>query len=207
MRLVPLRRVRAGRRPFRLAAIAGLLGMLALVASSCGVGSDATPQVIKRRNVPFGLLDRSPPTTSTGLASQYVTIYLDSNAHLVAVSRAVPAPASLSGALAALGGGPTNAEAAQGLESPISTAVPLTLSRKGRHGPIVTVSVSGSFTSLAGADQAIAMAQLVFTVTAFPGVTGVDVRVHGHAAKVPTAKGTLAGGPLVRADYASLAPV
>ncbi len=204
----PLRRHhRHRRRRPQGAAAAVLTALVALATGACGIGADAAPHVIAKKDVPYGLLAQSPTTTVPALLSQYVTIYLDGPLRLVAVSRSVPAPVSLRSALTALGQGPTSQEAADGLESPISTAAPLTVSRRSETGPIVTVSVSGSFTSLAGQDQAIAMAQLVYTATAFPGVTGVDVRINGRPAKVPTAKGTLVSGPIDRADYPDLAPL
>lgn len=126
------------------------------------------------------------------------TIYLEGPQRLVAVSRDVPAPVTAARVLAALGQGPTSVEASEGLQSPISTAAPLTIWRLGPTS--VTVNITNAFTTLAGQNQAIAVAQLVYTLTALPGVDSVGIRIDGKKAKVPTGKGTLSGGPLDRAD-------
>lgn len=178
---------------------------LGVLLAACGVGLDAAPNVVNRKDVPFGLLRPAPPTTAARAARQFATIYLAGPTRLVAASRAVPAPATLRGILDALGEGPTSVQASRGLDSPISTAAPLTLVRDAAG--TVTVSVAATFVKLAEPDQAVAVAQLVYTLTAFPTVTAVELRIANRAAKVPTGKGTLSHGPLVRADYVTLAPI
>ena len=178
---------------------------LALLLGACGIAADPSAHLINKKDVPYGLLSRSPTTTPVSVPSEYVTIYLGGPKRLAAVTRAVPAPASVASALQALGQGPTTAEAAQGLLSPISTAAPLVLSRLGAAS--VTVSLSPSFTSLEGQEQIVAVAQLVYTVTSFPGIDDVAVRIGGRAATVPSGNGTLTEAPVSRGDYASLAPI
>jgi hypothetical protein len=189
----------------RCAAAGAALVLLGVLLAGCGVGLDTAPNVVSTKDVPFGLLKPAPPTTTTPDVRQFATIYLAGPSRLVAASRGVPAPPTLRGILDALGEGPTSAQAARGLESPISTAAPLTLVRE--VGGTVTVGVAATFTKLAEPDQAVAVAQLVYTLTAFPTVSAVDVRIGDKAAKVPTAKGTLSHGPLVRTDYVTLAPI
>jgi hypothetical protein len=194
------------RRP-RLRTATALLwtATLALALSACGLGVDASPNIVNPKRVPFGLLKPPTPTTSPSIPSQYVTIYLDGPQRLVAVSREVPTPVSPERVLRALGQGPTAAEASEGLQSPISTAAPLTLLRLETH--MATVTMASGFTSLTGEDQTLAMAQLVYTLTILPGIDAVSVRINGKKAKVPTGKGTLSRGPLDRTDYATVAPI
>jgi Sporulation and spore germination len=181
-----------------------VVAFVALLLGACGIATDPSPRLINKKDVPYGLLSR-PPTTATVSVGEYVTIYLDGPKRLVAVSRAIPAPASVVGVLEALEEGPTTAEAAQGLASPISTAGPLVLSRLGPTS--VTVSLSPSFTSLGGQEQIVAVAQLVYTVTALPGIDRVDVRIGGRAAAVPTGDGNLSKTPVSRSEYSLLAPI
>ena len=193
-----------GRHSRSIAALAyGVL--FALGVSACGLGVDASPQLVNPKQVPFGLLHPSTPTTSPEILGQYATIYLQGPQRLVAVSRDVPAPVTAARVLTALSQGPTSAQAAEGLQSPISTAAPLTLWRL--RATSVTVNLAKAFTTLAGENQAVAVAQLVYTLTALPGIDSVRIRIDGKKAKVPTGKGTLSGGPLDRADYATLAPI
>jgi spore germination protein GerM len=67
--------------------------------------------------------------------------------------------------------------------------------------------MSASFTKLTEQDQVVAMAQLVYTLTLFPEIRAVSVRIDGRPARVPTDKGTLSAGPLHRRDYVALAPL
>lgn len=194
------RRIRLSRR-----AAQASVAVLALLCTACGVEVDASPNLVSPKKVPFGLLQPSTSTTSPTGSGQYVTIYLDGPQRLVAVSRVVPPPVTVARVLLALGAGPTSQESSHGLVSPISTAVPLTLWHV--RGTNVTVSVAKAFTKLAGPDQSVAVAQVVFTLTALPDVDSVSIRIDGKRAKVPTAKGTLSGGPLDRADFATLVPI
>lgn len=196
---------RPARRAASRARGAALMAACAVVLAGCGLGVDAQPHTVSKQDVPFGLLKPAPPTTAPAERQQFVTLYLAGPERLVAASRAVAAPVTLPGVLGALGEGPTSAEAAASLESPISTAGPLTLIRDTRG--VATVRVRSTFTTLAERDQVLAAAQLVYTLTAYPGVEAVAIRIGGKAARIPTAKGTLSGQPLVRADYSTLAPI
>ena len=201
----PREQAPGGPRSRSRAPLALLSAVLAVVLSACGVGNDPSPKVVAAKTVPYGLLHTSTPTTTANPPSQYVTVYFGGPQRLVAVSRAVPAPATIRSAVEALAQGPTNAESAEGLVSPISTATPLTVSHLAT--PTVRVTVGPTFTSLSGKDQTIAVAQLVYTVTAFPGVTAVDVRLNGKSVAVPTGNGSLGREPLGRKQFASLAPL
>lgn len=185
--------------------VAIVLAVLAVLLAACGVGVDGGPNVIAKKNVPYGLLDHSVTTTTTGPPSQYVTLYFEGPQRLVAVSRAVPAPVSVREAVDALANGTTTSEAAAGLQSPVSTATPLSLSHLATS--TVTVTVGGTFAALSGHDQTIAAAQLVFTMTAFPDVQQVTIRMNGKLVSVPTANGAVTHGALTRQDFASLAPI
>lgn len=191
------------RRHIRRGTAGAAFVALSALLASCGVNIDAAPHTID--HAPFGLLKPATPTTGTTPVGQYVTMYLAGPKRLAAVSRPLPSPLTLPAVLNALGQGPTATQAADGLESPLSTAAPLTLVKVKKTR--VTVNMSTSFTKLTETDQAIAMAQLVYTVTSLPGIISVEVHIHGKRAKVPTGKGTLSGAPLVRADYATLAPL
>ena len=53
----------------------------------------------------------------------------------------------------------------------------------------------------------LAIAQIVYTVTQQPGVTGVTFTIAGKAVEVPTAAGAQVPGPVSRADYLPQAPL
>jgi hypothetical protein len=70
--------------------------------------------------------------------------------------------------------------------------------------PSVVVEVGGAFEDRTATDQALAVAQLVATLTTVPGVADVSLRRNGEVVDVPLPDGSLVRRPLVRADYVSL---
>ncbi|HVX20621.1 MAG TPA: GerMN domain-containing protein [Acidimicrobiales bacterium] len=187
---------------------AGLAACGAVVAAvllaGCGIPTQTAAQVVDRRDVPFGLADPAPTTTSLPVPSVDVTVFFEGAERLVAVSRAVPRPASPEEVLDALGRGPTTAESTGGWRSPISTATPLAV--VGQRDGTITVRVPRAFTQLGGQDQIVAAAQLVFSLTAFAAVDRVVIQIGRHPASIPTANGALTSAPLTVHDYRSLAP-
>lgn len=184
---------------------AGALALVAVLASGCSIGAEQSPNVIAPQNVPSGLTGSGSPTTTATVPSENVTIYLEGLQRLVTVNREVARPAVPGAVLAALGKGSTGAEAAQNLRSPISAAVPLSV--LSLDNARISIGVSPSFTNLTGGDQVAAAAQLVYTLTALPGIHEVSVEIGQRGVSMPLPDGRLSAGPLTRADYASLAPV
>ena len=178
---------------------------LGLLFAGCGIGAEQSAQVIDPHTVPAGLMAPASTTTVVPAPSANVAIYLDGQQRLVVANRAVSAPATARSALSALAQGVTSAESAQGLVSPISTATPISLTTI--DDTTAVVDLPSSFANLGGQDQIIAAAQIVFTLTLFPGIGQVSIRVGGKPAQGPTETGRLGPGPLTRADYSTLAPL
>lgn len=180
-----------------------ILLVLPLLLAACSLGAEASPHRVAQSQVPYGLLKPNVPTTAASTPAENVTIYLEGPQHLATVSRIVASPATPSDVLAALSRGPTSAEAANGLRSPISTAAPMSV--QSVNGGLVVVRLAAAFTNLAGRDQIAAVAQLVYTMTAIPGIEAIEVSINGRPASVPTANGSLSHSPVTRADYAAMA--
>ena len=128
------------------------------------------------------------------------------NQHVVAVTRDVPIPATLSEILGALLEGPTATESAFGLQSFLSggTARVKATVAKG----VATVNfLSANPVQVVGPDQTLAIAQVVFTATEQPGVRSVIFRIDNRPLEVPTASGAQVPGPVSRAAYLPQAPL
>lgn len=191
--------------------VAGVLILVAVGTSACGIPTNGTPTAIAKADVPFHLLS---PVTSTTVhpvvrapVTVPATIYLVEHAqHVYAVSRNIPVPATLSEILGALLEGPTAAESELGLQSFLSgttTRVRATVS-----GGIATVDFfSANPVQVVGPDQTLAIAQVVFTATEQPGVTGVVFKIDNRAIDVPTASGAEVPGPVKRSSYQPQAPL
>jgi hypothetical protein len=209
-------RRRARRR--RLVAVSAVVALGGIGLAACGVPVSGTPAAIARHDVPFGLLAKSPPTSTTttspsdtGLTT--VQIYLvGPSGRLVAEARDVPSPVGglatdqgLVTVLQALIDGPTAAETTNGLQGEIPTQTKV-LSGTGLDGPLATVDLSTTFGQLAGQSQIEAIAQVVYTVTGnIPGVSEVTFEIAGQPASVPLPDGALVT-TATQASYASLGP-
>ncbi len=188
------------RGPIRMA----VLCLLALAA--CGVPADSSPRAIPSDDVPFDLLEpgETVPVTTTTPVAGTVTVFLVSGERLAGADRSSPVPPTPEWALGALLAGPTPEEAAQGLRTAIGTA--LALAAPGKDGNLVEIELGPSFTAAGGAEQILAIAQVVYTMTAFPQVSGVTFTLNEKAVEVPRGDGTLTGAPLGRDAFPAVAP-
>jgi spore germination protein GerM len=187
-----------------VATLAALVVLSAL--AGCGVGAESSPREIDKSNVPFGLTERANTATTQPSDAPYAyTIFLVNNDHLQSVtrgSRTSPTPLSR---LKALTRGPTAAEADKGLSTSIGPDV--TVERVRVSDGIATIVLSGvGATQSAGSDRALAIAQLVYTATAIPGVDRVRFEVDGKTTEVPRGDGTLTSRPVSRSDYGLATP-
>jgi spore germination protein GerM len=177
-----------------------LLAALSPLLASCGVGTQDVAQPIGRENIPPGLLSPTSTTTTAPVSGAVVSLYfVGPHGGLVPVARRIKGTATVQAALDQLDQGPTPAESAAGLQSPVSAVSPVVV--KGIDGGVVALSVPSAFTTLGGQDQILAASQIVYTATAATGISAVTVLVNGQPAQVPTTGGTLSNGPLTRADY------
>ncbi len=190
--------------------VMGFALSLLVTTAACGIPTGGAPTVIAKRDVPFHLLN---PITSTTLSPTVppavgvpeLIFLVAPNQHVVAVSRDVQIPATLSEILGALLEGPTAAESTTGLQSFLTgtrTQVTATV-----VGGIATVDFTTNPVQVVGPEQTLAIAQVVFTATQQPGVTGVVFQITGKPIEVPTASGAQVPGPVDRATYATQAPL
>ena len=74
-------------------------------------------------------------------------------------------------------------------------------------GGIATVDFATNPVQVVGTDETLAIAQVVFTATASPGVKGVVFEIAGKPIPVPEGNGTQASGPVSRSTYLPQAPL
>ena len=196
------------RRPRR-----GLLGLVvasALAAAGCGIPTGGNPISIAKSDVPPHLFNPVTPTTvnspiPAGAAVPEPIYLVGPSQHVIAVSRDVQFPASLSEIMESLLAGPTAVESKFGLQSFLSgskTDVSLTV-----VGGIATVDFTTNPVQVVGPDQTLAIAQVVYTATQQSGVTGVSFQIAGQPIGVPTSSGVQVPGPVDRSSYLPQAPL
>ena len=191
----------------RAVALTLLAGVVALALAACGVPIDSGPHRLAAGDVPLGLAAPSTTTTQAGPRSPravaVIQAYLVFQDRLVARSRVIPSPANPMAALGALLAGPTALEAGAGLRSAIPAGAVVLDVHEDKSGR-ATIDMSTEVAQTGGPDQILAIAQVVYTATALPGVTSVSFELAGQPVEVPRADGTLMSGPVGRGDFAAL---
>ncbi|MDQ4068482.1 MAG: GerMN domain-containing protein [Actinomycetota bacterium] len=157
------------------------------------------------------MIPPSPPppgpaasSASGNQGSASADVFLVRDARLVRVGRQPWDPPSVEGAIAALLRGPTAAERADGVRTALTR--PVRLAGTVAAG-VPLIDVTDAFGDVDGEEQILALAQLVFTLTALPGVDGVSFALDGRPVEVPTGDGALKRGPIRRDDFSAVAPV
>ena len=170
------------------------------VLAGCGVDPQAAPEVLSL--APPTPVTSEPDAAPTGTG---VPLWFLQDDRLVPVERVATA-ADPATALALLAEGPDPAEVGAGLGTALAPQ-PLAVvpSAPGEAPSTLTVEVTPAFTGVAGENQLRAVAQVVWTATAFDGVDAVRFTTDGEALEVPTDEG-LTAAPVDREDYASVAP-
>lgn len=181
--------------------------VVAVVAlAACGAPTSERVEIADPQDVPFGLLepDRVPVALQPGPGA-VVRIHLfdPDRSALVAVTRQV-ARSGVDAIVRELEAEPTDAESSIGLRSALIDID--AVAAVDVEGSTAVVGLHESFTSLGGSEQVVAIAQLVYTLTARPDIEQVSVTIDGESVEVPRDDGTLTRNPLTRADYASFSP-
>lgn len=184
----------------RLVAAAALL-----VVAACGVPVSGQAHRIDPASVPYDLLSTAPATSPTSASGPAADIFLVNGDRLVVRHRHITGLNIPAEALRSLLVGPTPAESANGLSTDVPAQTRLySLDLK---GSVASVDLSPTFGTAGGSQQVLAVAQIVFTVTASRYIDGVKFAVAGRAIEVPNGSGSLTSGVKTRADYQQQAPL
>lgn len=203
---------------FRLLREMLVIVALSALAAACSVPSSSEYEQIPKGQIPFDLDAPSTtstvaPSTTTTLAtvtsdpqvvSELVDVYFVSNSMVIRTQQNIVSPATATQTLAVLIAGPSTDVATTGLRS----AVPkfFNASVDVIRG-VATIDAGSSFLKdLPAADQKLAIAQLVLTLTSRPGIGQVLFSVDGVAIAVPRGRGDLAaaGTAVTFDDYTNL---
>jgi germination protein M len=191
-----------------------LAGLLGVIAASCGSGSGAQ----SAGPVPTGAVAGSGATTSvtveteTGASTEPVKeplalqVWFHRGEQLFLAKRVVdPTLRVGSAAVQALLAAPTDVERLEGVQTQIPDGTEL-LGLSIDKG-IATVDLTSEFESGGGsASMSMRLAQVVFTLTQFPTVKGVQFALDGQPIEVLGGEGVVIDHPLTRKDYAELVP-
>ena len=194
------------------------IGALSALGAACSVPSSGQYEQIPNGELPFNLNAASttstvaPSTTTTlvtvtsepQVVSEPVDVYFVSNSMVIRTQQNIVSPATATQTLTVLITGPGTDAATTGLRS----AVPkfFNASVDVLRGVAIIDAGSSFLKDLPAADQKLAIAQLVLTLTSRPGIGQVLFSVDGVAIAVPRGRGDLAaaGTPVTFDDYKNL---
>lgn len=180
-----------------------------VLITACGVRSDPSPRTLSAGEVPYGLLEQAPSTTTSAttpaVPKAMVLVYYVVGDRVHPVAREVTQPVTVAKAITVLLAGPQEDEAVTGIRSAINPAAGI-LPRRIDPATFV-VDVSADFVQGSTSEQVLGLAQIVFTATEIAGVTGVRFTLEGAPIEVPTPSGALTAEPVGRDAFATLAPV
>jgi len=191
---------------------------LALLGAACSVPSSGKYEQIPNREIPFDLNAASttstvaPSTTTTlvtvtsepQVVSEPVDVYFVSNSMVVRTQQNIVSPATATQTLTVLIAGPGADAATTGLRSAVPKFFNATVDVL--RGVAMIDAGSSFLKDLPAADQKLAIAQLVLTLTSRPGIGQVMFSVDGVAIAVPRGRGDLAaaGTAVTFDDYKNL---
>ncbi len=194
----------------------GLLMCLALalaaLAAACGGGNEeaSATQPEPAESQPATSAESTPPATepieTQAVGDMTLSVYLTEGDTIAVVRRQVPQTEGVArAAMEQLLEGPTADEKALGF----STAIPLDtdLLDVGIDNGIATVDLTSGFASGGGSATMFArLAQVVYTLTQFPTVEGVNFKLDGEPVTTFSSEGIVLDKPQTRADYEDVTP-
>jgi spore germination protein GerM len=173
-----------------------------LAFAGCGNGTQDRPVALDRDAVPFGLLDETStttPTTTVPTTRYAFVVYFRGDDGLAQAIRTSSSPPDAKVVTAALLAGPTRAEVQIGMRTAIPPGAVLGVRKVA--GKMATVDLGRPFLQISGAEQKVALTQIVFTMTRLQGVTQVRFLLEGDPVSVLRANGTVTRLPVSRSDY------
>ena len=188
------------RRVFAVVAVS----VTVLVIAGCTITSENSANELTDEQVPFDLLDADRagnelPTDVGGVGE----VYMVAGDQLLSVPRPIAPDADLAAVISVLTSGPTRNEGAIGLRSALPrdrTILSVSQSRR-----TATVDLDPAFAEIRAAEQPIAIAQIVFTLTRRPDIERVAFTLEGEPLEVPRGDGSLTSDPLTPGDFPELA--
>jgi germination protein M len=187
-----------------------LAGLLGVIAASCGSGGAQSVGPVPNGAQGEGTASTvtSTQTETEGTEKEQMTfhVWFHRGEQLFVTTRtSEPTRAVGRTSLEALLDGPTDAERLEGIQTQIPDGTEL-LGLSIEKG-IGTVDLTSEFESGGGsASMSMRLAQVVFTLTEFPTVKGVQFALDGEPIEVLGGEGVVIDHPLTRKDYADLLP-
>ena len=206
--------------PLTVVLLAVVLLAVTVVAAGCGMGQDVgdagsvsttaatqtTVTIPPQETTTTTMPSETSTTTTAGKDTTTVRAYFSRGEKVSAAARVIPKTQEVgAAAMKALLEGPTAEERAAGMVSNIPEGT--TFLGLGIKDGIATVDLSKEYGSGGGSlSMMMRLAEVVFTLTQFPTVDGVNFKLDGEAIDVLGGEGIIIDHPMSREDYEDLSP-
>ena len=180
------------------------IGMLALLATACGVPSDGT--VVLLDPAQFVVEIRPTPATvppPAGPRFDGVLVYFVRDAGLRARVTLAPEDFGVSDIIDALANGPETSDAAGGLRSSVTDRRSLVVDHDVRDS-VAYVELDASFGDLPGSEQILFLGQVTLSIVGNNLAESVLYTIGGEPIVVPDADGAPISTPTERKNYVDL---
>lgn len=200
------------RSPRRARMLLGMALVLALGAAGCSddgdpVAASAAPSEAPAESPAASPTPVASPTPSTVTQPVRLWLTLEDFTGLTTRQAPVTPPRVATAAVTELLKGPSQSESSNGW----GTAIPAGSELLGidLDGDVATVDLSEEFESGGGSLSArMRLAQLVYTLTEFRTIKGVELEIEGQPATTFSSEGIVIDGPMTRAEFEDLvAPI
>jgi germination protein M len=189
-----------------------LAGLLGVIAASCGSGGAQSAGPVPTGAPGAGggstMTVDTGTETETALTEDLISlqVWFHRGEQLFVTTRAVqPTQRVGAAALEGLLAGPTDDERLEGIQTQIPDGTDLL--GLSIDGGIAHVDLTSEFESGGGStSMSMRLAQVVYTLTQFPTVKGVEFSLDGEPIEVLGGEGLVIDHPLTRKDYAELLP-
>jgi germination protein M len=192
-----------------------------LAAAGCGVGNgvgdggtvsttvpslETTVTLVPQDTTTTVQTETTTTSTSPTQETTTVNVYYSRDEKMTAVARVLPKTKEVgTAAMIALLEGPTSEEKTAGMVSTIPEGT--TFLGLNIDGGIATVDLSKEYASGGGSlSMAMRLAEVVFTLTQFDSVKGVNFKLDGQPVEVFGGEGIVLDHPVNRSDYEELSP-
>ncbi len=184
------------------------LTVVVIAVAGCGVHPSDKATVQADENVPFALLDSTTTTSVTTVPPDAITarICLIANDGTIRpLPRTMAVGYELTDLAKALAQGPSTDEHGLGWTTSLPGTELLDFVTAGAG--VASVGLTEPFTAMSTDDQLKAVAQLVCTLTAQPGIGQVQFTIAKSPVAVPRGDGSATSDPVSRNDYDNLIQV
>jgi germination protein M len=177
-----------------------LVAVMALLIAACGDDDDGATTTTAPPGTDTTTTTEATTTTTEPSVSTVSVYFLDGENLRVGHGREVEGMGVAASAVEALLEGPTADDEALGFTTSIPDGT--TLLGLNIVDDLATVDLSGEFESGGGTLSMNArLAQVVYTITQFPSVRGVQLRLDGEDVEAIGGEGLMVDRPLTRADF------